>query len=59
MIDYDLLDEEMLYEWDHSTFTPYQDKNGDWVDSEETEDKMEYYGVATIEELNSYLDSLE
>ena len=59
MIDYDLLDEHMLDEWDNPSFTPFQDKNGDWVDSEETCEKMEYYGVDTVEELNSYLDSLE
>lgn len=59
MIDYDLLDEQMLDEWDNPSFTPFQDKNEEWVDSEETEEKMEYYGVETIEELDSYLESLE
>ena len=58
MIDYDLLDEEMLNEGDHPSFTPFKDKNGNWVDSEETLDKMEYYGVETVDELDSYLDSL-
>lgn len=39
MIDYDLLDEQMLDEWDNPSFTPFQDKNEEWVDSEETEEK--------------------
>lgn len=52
------LDEEMLDEWDNPSFKPYQDRNGAWVDSQDTEDRMEYYGVDTIEELGSYLDSI-
>lgn len=52
------LDEEMLDEWDNPSFEPYQDRNGTWIASQDIEDKMEYYGVDTIEELDSYLDSL-
>lgn len=52
------LDEEMLNEWNDPSFEPYQDRNGAWVDSQDIEDKMEYYGVDTIEELDSYLESI-
>lgn len=52
------LDEEMLDEWDKPTFEPFKDTNGEWVDSQHTLETMEYYGVDTIEELDSYLDSI-
>ena len=52
------LDEEMLDEWDEPTFEPFKDANGEWVDSQYTLELMEYYGVDTIEELDSYQDSL-
>lgn len=52
------LDEEILDEWDNPSFEPYRDKNGAWVVSQDIEEKMEYYGVDTIEELDSYLESI-
>lgn len=53
------LDEEMLDEWDEPTFEPFKDTNGKWVDSQHTLEMMEYYGVDTVEELDSYLDSID
>ena len=52
------LDEEMLDKWDDPTFEPFEDANGDMIDSQHTLELMEYYGVDTIEELDSYLDSV-